>query len=155
MRKLVALVAMTVGLVSVQNGALQAAAVEELKLKPTDFAIMPWDSVPDDLDVLKGIRECGFNLAGFAQIGALDTVSKAGLQCLVYCNVGDAEIQLGQAEIDRRVKAMVKRVGGTQSRVWIFTTRRADGECVFRVGKVGCGVQEGCPKRACLHQFAS
>lgn len=80
-------------------------------LKPSEFVIMPWDDVPDDVDVLKDIRECGFNLAGFAHAEDLDTVSKAGFQCLVYSSVGDAEAQLDQAEIDRRVEAIVKRVG--------------------------------------------
>ena len=88
-----------------------AATVEKPMLKPSDFAIIPWDDVPDDVDVLKDIRECGFNLAGFAHAEDLDTVSKAGLQCLVYSSVDDAEAQLDQAEIDRRVEAIVKRVG--------------------------------------------
>jgi len=108
-RNMVFLMALAASLISIQ--ATTIIAVEKPMLRPSDFAIIPWDDVPDDVDVLKDIRECGFNLAGFAHAEDLDTVSKAGLQCLVYGGVGDAEAQLDQAEIDRRVEAIVKRVG--------------------------------------------
>ena len=80
-------------------------------LKPEEFAVLPWGTTPGDEAALNEIRECGFNLAGFGHVEDLDAVSKAGLQCLVYSNVGDAELKLDQAEIDRRVEALVKRVG--------------------------------------------
>ena len=103
------LVTATFGLVVSQAAA--ATTGDKPMLKPIEFAIMPWDDVPDDPNVLEDVRKCGFNLAGFAHAEDLDMVSKAGLQCLVYCNVGDVDMQLEQAEIDRRVEAIVKRVG--------------------------------------------
>ena len=111
MRQIVFLMAVTASLIPILATTVIAATVEKPMLRPSDFAIIPWDDVPDDVDVLKDIRECGFNLAGFAHAEDLDTVSKAGLQCLVYSSVGDAEAQLDQAEINRRVEAIVKRVG--------------------------------------------
>lgn len=82
-------------------------------LKPSEFVITPWGSVPSDLESLKEIRDCGFNLAGFIDPSHLDLVSEVGLQCLVFdrsVHVSDTEAQLDQAEIDKRVEAAVKRV---------------------------------------------
>jgi hypothetical protein len=111
MSKIVFLVAVTASLISILATTMIAATVEKPMLKPSDFAIMPWDDVPDDMAALKDIRDCGFNLAGFAHAEDLDTISKVGLQCLVYSEVSDAGARLDQAEIDRRVEALVKRVG--------------------------------------------
>lgn len=111
MRKIVFLIAVTAGLISILATTMIAAAVDKPMMKPSDFAILPWDDAPNDADALKDIRDCGFNLAGFAHVEDLDAISKAGLQCLVYSRVGDAEGKLDQAEIDRRVEALVKRVG--------------------------------------------
>lgn len=85
---------------------------EETMVKPNEFAILPWGGTPGDIDVLKGIRECGFNLAGFMDPKYLDLVSEAGLECLVSgLYAGDAEAQLDQATIDKRVEELVKQVG--------------------------------------------
>lgn len=111
MRKTVLLIAVTVSLISILATTLIAAAAEKPLLKPSDFAILPWDDAPNDIDMLKDIRECGFNLAGFAHAEDLNTISKAGLQCLVYNDVNGADLQIDQAEIDRRVEAVVKRIG--------------------------------------------
>ena len=95
--------------------AATAATTKEIPmLKPSEFAILPWGQTPGDLEIFKGMRECGFNLAGFVDPESLDLVSEAGLQCLVFDRsavVGDTEAKLDQAEIDRRVQALVKRVG--------------------------------------------
>jgi len=111
MSKIVFLVAVTASLISILATTMIAATVEKPMLKPSDFAIMPWDDVPNDMAALKDIRDCGFNLAGFAHAEDLDAISKVGLQCLVYSEVSDAGARLDQAEIDRRVEALVKRVG--------------------------------------------
>ena len=108
---MVFLMAVTASLISILSTTIVAAKVEKPMLKPSEFAILPWDDVPDDVDALKDIRDCGFNLAGFAHAEDLDAISKAGLQCLVYSRVDDAEAKLDQAEIDRRVEALVKQVG--------------------------------------------
>jgi len=81
-------------------------------LKPNEFAILPWGGTPGDEAALKEIRECGFNLAGFVAPDDLDKVSRAGLQCLVSdptSHVGDAEAQLDEKEIARRVEALTAR----------------------------------------------
>jgi hypothetical protein len=82
--------------------------------KPEDFAILPWSWTPGDAAQLEGIRECGFNLAGFVGPETLDLVQQAGLKAIVSegpTHVGDAEAALDDAEIARRVKALVDRVG--------------------------------------------
>lgn len=83
-------------------------------LKPEEFAILPWGWTPGDPDALRQIRDCGFNLAGFLAPEHLDLAAEAGLKCIVSdrnSHVGDAEARLERKEIDRRVKALVKRAG--------------------------------------------
>ncbi len=83
-------------------------------VQPEEFAILPWSWVPADAEVLAGIRDCGFNLAGFVAPEALDAVQAAGLKAIVSgtdTHVGDAEAALPTAEIQRRVQALVNRTG--------------------------------------------
>jgi hypothetical protein len=47
------------------------------------FPIMPWNSPPNDLAVLKKIKECGFTLAGFVPPAELENCGKAGLKAIV------------------------------------------------------------------------
>ena len=87
-------------------------------LRPEEFAILPWGWTPGDPDQLAGIRECGFNLAGFVAVDHLELVRKAGLQCIVSdgsTHVGDAEAALPEDEIERRVKSLVERVAGHEA----------------------------------------
>lgn len=91
-----------------------AIAEEMTMIAPEEFAILPWGGTPADPEILRGIKECGFNLAGFVSPDGLDQVRDAGLKCLVMdpsIRVGDAETKLDRSEIDKRVAAMVKRVG--------------------------------------------
>jgi len=83
-------------------------------LGPEEFAILPWGYTPGDLKVLKEIRECGFNLAGFVSPEYLDLVSEAGLKSIVIegsTKVNNAAAQLDKEEVGGRVEALVKRVG--------------------------------------------
>src|SRR5436190_14064856 len=47
------------------------------------FPIMPWNHAPNDLAVLKRIKDCGFTVAGFASPATLDNCKKAGLKAIV------------------------------------------------------------------------
>lgn len=83
-------------------------------LSPEEFAVLPWSWVPADREVLDGIRECGFNMAGFVAPEALDAVQAAGLKAFVsgaHTHVGDAEAELPDEEIERRVRELVAQVG--------------------------------------------
>lgn len=95
--------------------AASSQAMEDVpRLEPEEFPILPWGWTPGDLDALKEIRACGFNLAGFVAPGHLDLVSEAGLKGIVSdssIQVGEAESGLDEAEIDRRAAALVQRVG--------------------------------------------
>jgi hypothetical protein len=86
----------------------------ETMLKPEEFAILPWGWTPGDRRALEEIRECGFNLAGFVHPEHLNLVREVGLKCIVSdgsVHVGDAEAGLSEAEIARRVQALVDRTG--------------------------------------------
>src|SRR4051794_1947789 len=47
------------------------------------FPIMAWDGVPNDLAVLKKMRDCGLTVAGFVPPAALDACQAAGLKAIV------------------------------------------------------------------------
>jgi hypothetical protein len=83
-------------------------------VKPEDFAILPWGHTPGEEKVLGDIKNCGFNLAGFVSPDGLDAVAAAGLKCIVSgpnTHVGDDQARLDEAEIAKRVNALVDRVG--------------------------------------------
>jgi len=82
---------------------------------PRDFVILPWSHwAPSGREQLEGIRDCGFNLAGFVRPEHLDLCADVGLKAIVMgdnTHVGDAEADLPDDEIERRVNALVQRVG--------------------------------------------
>jgi len=88
---------------------------ETRMLKPEEFAILAWGWAPPDVDLIRGVRECGCNLAGIVPVENLDMVKDAGLKCFVFdttTHVGDAEAGLPDAEIEKRVRALIQRVAG-------------------------------------------
>ncbi len=94
---------------------ISSQAVEDIpRLEPEEFPILPWGWTPGDLDALKEIRACGFNLAGFVNPKDLDLVSEAKLKGIVSDNitlVDENDGQLDQAQIDQRVAPFVRQVG--------------------------------------------
>src|SRR6266849_4203378 len=72
------------------------------------FPIMPWNSPPNDPEVLKKIHDCGFTLAGFVPPSALDACAKAGLKAIVsdarvsgydWANVDEAKAKTNAASL--------------------------------------------------------
>jgi hypothetical protein len=47
------------------------------------FPVMAWDSPPHDAAVLAEMRACGFTVAGFVPVAALDACQAAGLKAIV------------------------------------------------------------------------
>ncbi|HOA72798.1 MAG TPA: hypothetical protein PL151_17430 [Phycisphaerae bacterium] len=87
------------------------SAASPARVAPEDFAILPWSWIPNDAEMLKGIYECGFNLAGFVPVDALDAVQAAGLKAIVsglHVNDGPAEDPVA---VEKKVSALVERVG--------------------------------------------
>jgi len=102
-----------VGLMGCVAASGQAAG-DETMLEAEAFPILPWGWTPGDLDALKEIRACGFNLAGFVAPGHLDLVGEAGLKGIVSdggIQVGDGESGPDEAETAQRAAALVQRVG--------------------------------------------
>lgn len=94
---------------------LLAAQEGSRRVSPEDFVILPWSWAPADLEQLRGIRDCGFNLAGFVSPDALDLAHEAGLKAIVSegsTQVSDARAQLEDEEIKDRVQGLVDRVKG-------------------------------------------
>ncbi|MFH1707235.1 MAG: hypothetical protein ABIF71_04895 [Planctomycetota bacterium] len=102
-------------------------------LKPEEFAILPWGWTPGAPGALREIKACGFNLAGFVAPKHLGAVRRAGLKCIVSdpgVHVDDATAALGASVINRRVRALVKRVGGHKA-VYGFYLRDEPGASVY------------------------
>lgn len=81
---------------------------------PEDFAILPWGQTPGDPELLAGIRECGFNLAGFVAPDDLDAVRAAGLKAFVIdrsIRADGKNLSLPPAEIETRVRTLTDKVG--------------------------------------------
>jgi hypothetical protein len=88
--------------------------VDLTMLEPEEFPILPWGETPGDLDALKELRACGFNLAGFVDPEILDLVSEARLKGIVFhsrARVDENDCRLDEAQIDQRVAAFVQQVG--------------------------------------------
>ena len=83
-------------------------------LEPEEFPILPWGHTPGDLDTLKELRACGFNLAGFVSPQDLDVVREAGLKGIVSdatIQADDPDVGADEAQIDQRVTTVVERFG--------------------------------------------
>lgn len=83
------------------------------RLRPEDFPILPWSWTGVEKRTFKEIRDCGFNLAGFVQPGALENVRKAGLKAIVFdkkAHVTDEAAQLEPIALMRVVRTLVKKV---------------------------------------------
>jgi len=63
--------------------SLPTFAATQPAVETNFFPIMPWNTPPNDPEVLKRIHDCGFTLAGFVPPPALDNCQKAGLKAIV------------------------------------------------------------------------
>jgi hypothetical protein len=68
------------GLLLLASGVLRGAPDKEAE---KFFPVMPWNYVPDDKEVVKKIKECGFTVAGFVAPDTLKTLQAAGLKGIV------------------------------------------------------------------------
>jgi hypothetical protein len=84
-------------------------------LTAEQFPILPWGWTPASPEVFTGIRECGFNLAGFVNPQDLDQVQQAGLKAIVYdhaTHVTDEAAEFSDEVITQRVQTLVSSVKG-------------------------------------------
>lgn len=90
-------------------------ATKDQFLTAAQFPILPWGWTPASAEALRGIKECGFNLAGFVNAQDLDLAGQAGLRAIVFdpsTHVTDEAAELDDAEVARRVQALTARVKG-------------------------------------------
>lgn len=81
-------------------------------LAPEEFVLMPWGWTPGNAEVLKDIKDCGFNMAGFVAPEFVKMVQKAGLKCFVddpSVSTAMRSLDMPDAEIEKRVAAMTEK----------------------------------------------
>jgi hypothetical protein len=81
-------------------------------LDPNEFALMPWGSITGPQEVFDGIRDCGFNTAGFVFPHELDRAHKAGLKAIVHdksIHVSDSARSLDDATVEKRIRELARR----------------------------------------------
>jgi hypothetical protein len=94
---------------------LGAASSDAQMLTAEEFLILPYVHRKMNLKELEEIRDSGHNLAGMVSVEDLDLLQEAGLKGIVFdptVHAGDAEAELSDEEIERRVTAVVRRVNG-------------------------------------------
>lgn len=126
------------------------AADDGSRLNPEDFAILPWGWTPADAESLASIRECGFNLAGFVAPEHLDAVAAAGLKCFVSgseTHVSNDAANLDDAEIERRVTALVSQVGGHPALFGYYLRDEPGANAFPGLGKWKAAFQKADPER--------
>lgn len=82
-RRLVRAFGFFFALVLVAPVAPVVAAKEVSAISDAFFPIMPYNNAPTNAALLRRMRECGFNLAGFVTPAALDACHAAGLRAIV------------------------------------------------------------------------
>ncbi|MBX7247323.1 MAG: hypothetical protein K1X53_17645 [Candidatus Sumerlaeaceae bacterium] len=96
----------------IQPGLITAQS--SYRVPPEEFAILPWGHTPATTSVLEGIRDCGFNLAGFVSADSVGAVEAAGLKCIVSSGAirvnGDG-CRMTQEEIRKSVSDLARQVG--------------------------------------------
>ncbi len=124
-------------------------------LTPEQFVVFPWGWqppqgwTPPDPAVLRDVRACGFNLAGFISPDDLAAVSAAGLQGIVLDHatvVGNAEAQLAAGEIAQRVAALTKRIGQHPAVFGIYLRDEPGADSYPGLGKWVAAYQQASPQ---------
>lgn len=86
------------------------SAAADARLAPEDFAILPWGGAPGGDEAMQGIKDCGFNLAGFVAAKDVPVAAKAGLKVILSdgrIHVGDDAAGMNDEEIKKRVRESV------------------------------------------------
>ena len=94
--------------------SLSLHADKEMTFLSTDeFIIIPWGHVPDDVEAIQAIRDCGFNIAGLSSAENLDKLHAAGLKALYFdsrIHARGDQVNLAPGEIRERVEEAVAKV---------------------------------------------
>lgn len=81
-------------------------------LAAEEFLLMPWGWTAGNAEVLKDIKDCGFNMAGFVAPEFVKTVQKAGLKCFVDDPSVSSHLwsaDMTDVEVAKRVDAMTAK----------------------------------------------
>jgi len=125
-----------------------SAAVFSAQAQETNFfPVMAWNSVPNDLAVLKKMRECGFTVAGFVPPKTLKLCRKAGLKAIVSDpRVSKYDWTKVDDQVARRnVTSLIKEVGKNPA-VYGYYLRDEPGANLFPgLAKVASLLREQAP----------
>ncbi len=116
---------------------------------PRQFPIMAWSGLVSDPEILRGMKEAGFNIAGFCGPEILDKVRDAGLTCFVL----DKRISLTreqwdklppEAELRKGIAELVRQVGNHPAALGYYLLDEPNASMLENLGHVA-GI---------LHEFA-
>ena len=129
--------------------------------RPEFFPILPWDPnegwqkpfAPVKPDGLESIAECNFNMAGFVFPKDLPRCEKLGLGAVILPSEPAFTsfaytcqwAELSDAEIDRRVKAMVEAAGASPAIAGYFITDEPNVKLFPALGKAVAAVKRYAP----------
>lgn len=71
-------------LLATASPRITSASVTDSRLSPEEFPIIAWNQVVGDQRTFEEMRECGFNVAGFARPDQLGDVAAANMKAIVY-----------------------------------------------------------------------
>jgi len=117
---------------------------------PGDFPMMAWDSAPSDPDLLRGMKDAGFNVAGFCEPGDLERVRGAGLSCFLgrperppY----DWKNPPGDAQIASDVAALARKYAGNPTVLGFFLNDEPQTPQLAAIGRVAVAMRKAMPDK--------
>jgi hypothetical protein len=129
---------------------------------PDDFyPIYPWDQFPQEFKPyetletsLPGVRECGFNLAGFIKPQDLNQCDTLGLKAIVM--VGGNWKEMSDENIDARIKEFVEKSKGHDCVIGYYLVDEPGAKSFPALGKAVAAVKKYDPgKLAYINLFPS